>query len=233
MVAAVVAGNAAAKVQLNAGSGGDYQVQLMSWAEIPFRSVVRQRYDFSCGSAAVATLLSFHYGHLTPERPVFSAMWTAGDQPLIRKFGFSMLDLKRYLDGSGYPTEGFRLSIDQLRQLKRPGIVILNLRGYKHFVVLKGFQGNEVLVGDPVLGLMRYSASEFGARWNGILLAIVGGNLTNPALFNLAAEWRPWSAAPLGDGADRSPISALTNSMPPYYQIAPTILSGVRAAVLP
>ena len=47
-------------------AGANYRVRTMSWVEIPFRSVIRQQFDFSCGSAAVATLLTYHYGTRTP-----------------------------------------------------------------------------------------------------------------------------------------------------------------------
>src|SRR3546814_13412897 len=66
----------------------------LTWWDIPFRSVIRQRYDFSCGSAALATLLTYHYGAPTSEAMPFRAMWEKGDREAIRKVGFSMLDMR-------------------------------------------------------------------------------------------------------------------------------------------
>ena len=209
----------AAQTELTTANG-EYQLRVMSWAEIPFRSVVRQQYDFSCGSAAVATLLSFHLGRPTPERPIFEAMWSTGDQPAIRKLGFSMLDIKHYLDGIGFRTEGFRLSLDQIRSLDKPGIILLNLRGYMHFVIVKGVANNQVLVGDPMLGLMRYSAADLMAHWNGIFLTVVDSPDHGRPRFNIANEWRPWSTAPLGERDLRSSIASVTDNLPPLYQIA-------------
>jgi uncharacterized protein len=81
--------SATAQVRLGPEAmGGNYNVQVMSWAEIPFRTIVRQQYDFSCGSAAVATLLTHHYGRPTAEHHSFAAMWKAGDQKIIQKSGF-------------------------------------------------------------------------------------------------------------------------------------------------
>ena len=61
MVCALAAAPAAAEVRLTGPeTGGSYQRQVMTWWDIPFRSVIRQRYDFSCGSAALATLLTSH-----------------------------------------------------------------------------------------------------------------------------------------------------------------------------
>src|SRR3546814_6408724 len=68
MLCALAAAPAAAEVRLTGPeTGGTYQLQVMTWWDIPFRSVIRQRYDFSCGSAALATLLTYHYGAPTSE----------------------------------------------------------------------------------------------------------------------------------------------------------------------
>jgi predicted double-glycine peptidase len=213
-------------MKLNNGADGNYSVPVMSWREIPFRTVVRQQYDFSCGSAAVATLLTYQYGLPTPEGRVFATMWEKGDQEAIRKVGFSMLDIKNYLDGIGYRTEGFRLSIAQLRQAARPGLVILDLKGYKHFVVVKGVIGDRVLVGDPMLGLGQYTLKQFQEHWNGIFLAIVSSPAKEAPTFNLASDWTPWSKAPLDWGRPDVPITRLTDNLPPTYQLTTQIIIG-------
>ena len=89
------------------GEGAGASVKVTSWRDIPFRTVVRQQYDFSCGSAAVATLLTYQYGRKVSEAEVFKAMYAVGDQEKIQKVGFSMLDMKRYLDEHGH--EGRRV----------------------------------------------------------------------------------------------------------------------------
>src|SRR3546814_19943743 len=103
----------------------------LTWWDIPFRSVIRQRYDFSCGSAALATLLTYHYGAPTSEAMPFRAMWEKGDREAIRKVGFSMLDMKTYLASRGFRAEGFRITVDQLKLVKRPTIVLMDLKGFK------------------------------------------------------------------------------------------------------
>ena len=232
LAGAALTTGAGAKTSFGTGTGANYRVQVMSWADIPFRSVVRQQYDFSCGSAAVATLLSYHYGHQTPERPIFGAMWTVGDQALIRRLGFSMLDIKRYLDGIGFQTQGFRLSVDQLRTVERPGIIILDLRGYKHFVVVKGVVRDQIVVGDPMLGITRYSAKDLASHWNGIFLTVVDTPDHRRPEFNLSTDWHRWSTAPLQDRNFGPPIANLTDNMPPMYQITPGVLSSASAPVL-
>ena len=69
------------------------RLNVVSYRDIPFRTVVRQRYDFSCGSAALATLLRYHYNRDVGEEQVFRAMYAAGDPCVIQPVGFSLLDM--------------------------------------------------------------------------------------------------------------------------------------------
>jgi predicted double-glycine peptidase len=225
---------AQAEVMLGRESGGDFSVRVMTWWEIPFRSVVRQRYDFSCGSAAVATILTHHYGRPTGEQEPFKAMWEAGNRDLIRKVGFSMFDMKAYLTQVGYKAEGFRLSVDDLAKVKRPLIVLLDLKGFKHFVVVKGMTRDKVLTGDPVLGLTQYSTADFAKMWNGIALAIVKTPNGARGRYNLAGDWGPWARSPLEEGGDALSVSIgdLTTHLPPDYQVSPSILLDVRVGTV-
>lgn len=223
-----------AQVQLNRESGGDFSVNVMSWWEIPFRTVVRQRYDFSCGSAAVATILTHHYGRPTGEQEPFKAMWAKGDKELIRKVGFSMFDMKNYLTDIGYITEGFKLKVGDLVKIKRPLIVLLDLNGFKHFVVIKGINKDRILTGDSVLGITQYSVKDFEKMWNGIALAIVKTPQPQLPRYNLAGDWGPWSQAPLEEGSAALAVSVgdLTSHLPPDYQITPTLLLDVRVGTV-
>jgi predicted double-glycine peptidase len=225
LLALCVTNPAAAQVRLSGEAGGDYEIAVMSWWEIPYRTVVRQQYDFSCGSAAVATLLTYHYDRPTTERVPFASMWEAGNQEMIRKVGFSMLDMKKYLTSVGLKAEGYRLGMEKLDTLKKPAIVLLDLNGFKHFVVLKGVRGDRVLVGDPMRGLSEYSREDFAKIWNGIGLMVVSDD-DHPD-YNLATDWGPWSTAPMEDGAMRIAADNFATHLPPSYQISPQILLDV------
>jgi hypothetical protein len=219
--AALSAQPSTAQVLLHQGEA-NYTVKVMSWWEIPYRTVIRQQYDFSCGSAAVATLLTYSYGRPTPEHVTFAAMWKNGDQKAIRKLGFSMLDMKGYFRSIGYHAEGYRLGAKDLVKLKRPAIVLLNLHGFKHFVVVKGVQNGRVLVGDSMLGLTDYSLADFLKVWNGIALMIVPGG---PApSFNLASDWGPWAKAPLEDAALHIRAPDFGSAIQESYQITDRIV---------
>ncbi len=229
IAAALCSTSLSAQSQVELGSsGGRYHVNVMSWADIPFRSIVRQKYDFSCGSAAVATLLTYHYNRPTPEQLPFTEMWKAGDQKLIAKSGFSLFDMKTYLQSVGLHSEGYRMNVDDLRKSKRPVIVLLDLNGFKHFVVVKGVQGNTVLVGDPIRGLEKYDAKDFQKSWNGIALAIVNGATKEPPSFNIIRDWSPWSTAPIDANTQIANINDITTNLPPIYQLTTQIQIAAR-----
>lgn len=214
----------AAQVRTHGEGGGSYTVSVMSWRDIPFRSVVRQQYDYSCGSAAVATLLSFHYGLRVGEGEVFQAMYARGDQERIQRVGFSMLDMRSYLETRGFAADGLRLSLDRLGELNIPAIALVTHDDYRHFVVVKGVTADSVLVGDPTFGLLTYSRAEFEAMWNGVVLAVrrAPEGVAAPR-FNEAEEWRPWAVAPLDAAQGPTTPFALGLAARELYQISPLV----------
>ena len=200
--------------------GASASVKVMTWRDIPFRTVVRQQYDYSCGSAALATLLTYHYGRKTSESETFKAMFDTGDQARIRQVGFSMLDMKRYLEGHGIKADGFRMTVDDLGEFGAPTIVLIDLGKYRHFVVVKGVSKDKILVGDPALGLRTYSKAEFAKIWNGIAFGIHSTPALAKPAFNLAAEWSPWSTAPLGSEREFNETGVMSvHHLAPLYQI--------------
>jgi predicted double-glycine peptidase len=191
------------------------RVKVVSYRDIPFRTVVRQRYDFSCGSAALATLLRYHYDREVGEEQIFRAMYAAGDQDVIRRVGFSLLDMKQFLEASGYHADGYRLNIDNLASMDKPAIVMIDTAGYKHFVVFKGDDAGRVLIGDPALGLKIYSREQFASMWNGIAFVV-----REPAdRFNQAAEWTPWNRSRPAQALPNHSLAELTRELPPLYQV--------------
>lgn len=149
--------------------------------DMRFRDLVPQRYDFSCGSAALATILSSGYGMSTTEADLIRWMMTGADPREIIRNGFSMLDMKRYVESIGMRAHGFRVEPDALYRLQMPVIALLDLKGYKHFVVVKGAEAGRVFVADPALGHRVMNEQDFVKGWNGILLAVVGDRPLQPS----------------------------------------------------
>lgn len=186
--------------------GGDFTIPVRTMEESRFNTVERQRYDFSCGSAALATLLHYHYGIHTDEAAAFRGMWLEGDREQIRQHGFSLLDMKRYLDSLGIPSNGYQVSLDEIASTGIPGIVLLNLGGYRHFVVLKGIEGDDVLIGDPALGLRTMTRADFLAAWGEVFFVLDAQLDRGRASFNTDAQWAQYTRGP-ANGFFTEPLS--------------------------
>ncbi|MBB6095147.1 hypothetical protein HNQ60_004037 [Povalibacter uvarum] len=189
-------------LDVHAPQDGAYTVRVTSLREARFATTMRQKYDFSCGSAALATLLTYHYGQPVSEQEVFAQMYSAGDRPKISKQGFSLLDMKRYLTAHGYQADGFEQPVERLSQEGLPAIVLLSERGYRHFVVVKGLQRGRVLLGDPAMGTRAMSIDRFHSLWVNRILFVIH-NRRDLAKFNVARDWRIAPSAPLELAIDR------------------------------
>jgi predicted double-glycine peptidase len=198
--------------QAHAGSvgvDGVFSVPAVSMKEGRYLATERQQYDFSCGSAALSTLLTHHYAHPVSEQRVFEEMYRHGDQAKIQREGFSLLDMKRYLESHGYQADGFEAPLDKLESARIPAIALINESGYNHFVVIKGVRDGRVLIGDPAGGTRVLAQATFEARWvNQIVFLIT--NRQERAGFNLAADWRTVPRAPVGDAIVREGLHGIT-----------------------
>src|SRR3954447_13030599 len=152
-VACLAASAAEARsIELPYQIGGAYAVPVKSLREARFVASLPQQYDFSCGSAAISTLLTHHYHYPVTEDKVFEEMFRRGDQAKIRVEGFSLLDMKRYLEAHGFEADGFQEPLEKLVSANIPAIVLVNESGYNHFVVVKGLRNGRILLGDPAGG---------------------------------------------------------------------------------
>ena len=190
-------------------SGARFTVPASSLKQFRFRSTLRQQYDFSCGSAALATLLTHHYGQAVTEAQVFEDMYLHGDQVKIREEGFSMLDMQRFLASRGMRADGFRLPLQKLVDAGLPAIVLVSDKGYSHFVVVKGVTAERVLLGDPASGARAITRAAFEAIWTSKLLFVIHGYPGQPG-FNALADWRAAPAAPLAAVIGRDSLATVT-----------------------
>src|SRR5262245_40033528 len=142
--------------------------------------VVKQRFDYSCGSAALATLLSYGLNDPVDETTLLRTLLEPlppGELAALQKKGLSLLDLQRLAQKRGHKAQGFRLHASQLAKLSRPVIVYIKPGGYEHFAVLKGVQGDRVYLADPSLGNVRMPLYRFFDMWadesgRGVIFAV-------------------------------------------------------------
>jgi predicted double-glycine peptidase len=126
----------------------------------------KQMYDFSCGSAALATLLNHYTGEDFDEMQVINGLLKYGDaKKIIERRAFSLLDMKNFVNMLGYKGIGYNAEIEDMQTLDMPCIIPLELYGYRHFVVFKDIYENHVFIADPSKGNISFTISEFKKMW--------------------------------------------------------------------
>jgi len=94
---------------------------IQSVRERKFADLVQQKTDFSCGAAALATILRQAYWLDVDEEQIIEGMLSHSDQDLVRVQGFSMLDMKRYVESIGMRARGYRVATETLSEIKNSG----------------------------------------------------------------------------------------------------------------
>jgi predicted double-glycine peptidase len=157
---------------LAVGGGRSIDVPVVTMREQKWESIVRQQLDFSCGAAAVATLLQYHYQDEVQEREIIEYMLVNGDQDRIRQQGFSLLDIQTYVTQRGYQAQGYKIPAEMLERLANPAITLVTTRGYSHFVVLRGARDGYVYLADPAIGRRSMRLDEFEGEWQGVVFFV-------------------------------------------------------------
>ncbi len=152
--------------QVNGGAVPE-GVAMKPQSEFKFKNIVRQAYDYSCGSAALVTVMNNYLDINVSEQQAMEGMLAHGERDkIIARRGFSLLDMKRYLITLGADAGGFRAEMSDLAELKQPGIVPIDYAGFKHFVVVRGIRDGRVFVADPSAGHVVFQLDEFAKLWD-------------------------------------------------------------------
>lgn len=181
---------AAARVPIWMGPGSQGSQLTMvkpvkSWKSLKFEGMVRQQTDFSCGAAALATIFNYAFGRKATEQQILVNMLKVADPEVVKDKGFSLLDMKNYVKAIGMSGEGFEVPFTALAELKVPAIALMNIKNYKHFVVIRKAGDDFIQVADPALGNRTLSRGEFEKSWNGVVFVVLGeGFDPNSALRN-------------------------------------------------
>jgi uncharacterized protein len=164
-----------ARSQTRDAVGVEGSKNIRSLKEIRDEGVVRQRWDMSCGAAALSTLLTYDFKDDTPETAIVVWILHRVDPVRVRsRGGFSLLDLKHFAEARGYHAEGFSgMSIEDLALQKTSVITPIRLKGFDHFIVVKGIVDGHVIVADPGFGNLTMRVDRFQKLWkNGIVFVV-------------------------------------------------------------
>lgn len=174
---------------LSSGAFAQPAAPVRSLLEIRRENVIVQRWDVSCGAAALATILTYQHGHPVDEKTVAEGMLRTTD-PLKVKYrgGFSLLDMKRFAESSGFKAAAYsEMKTADLDEMQ-PAIVPVDFSGYPHFVVYRGRVGGAVLLSDPAFGNRVMPSEQFEAGWQDKIAFVVERPDGQPAPNQLGAR---------------------------------------------
>ncbi len=161
-------------------------------SKLEFRNVTKQHFDYSCGSAALATLLNHVLGEHFTEEQVIHGLFEYGDKERVKeKRAFSLLDMKRFVNVLGYTGVGYRADIEDLKpggELNMPSIIPIDLFGYRHFTVFKGIYKGHVFLADPYRGNSSYTIQEFQKMWHKNVVFVVYPKSKTPASITMLSD---------------------------------------------
>lgn len=161
-------------------------VPVRSWKSLKDDQVVKQDYDYSCGAASLATILSSFYQHRITELEVLRDMELQDSMA-------SFADIANVSGKYGFVARGISTNYDSLLKLKIPALVYLQIKRDDHFSVVRYADEHNVYLADPSWGNWVVSRSQFEKYWytslddgtHGRLLLIIPqdqqGQATTPA----------------------------------------------------
>lgn len=130
-----------------------------TWQEIKKHNVIKQDIDYSCGSASLATILTYFYNQPTSEAQIVQ------DLALDKQMA-SFQDLANVSQKYGFIGRGIATNYDSLKKIKIPAIVYLNHNRTDHFSVLRAIDDTHVYLADPSWGNRTLTRKQFEKIWN-------------------------------------------------------------------
>ncbi len=145
-----------------------FERNVWSYQSLQRRNIVMQQQDYSCGAAALATVLRFYWGDDVGEKEVLLRLvklLTPEEFADRVKNGLAISDLRRAAVEMGYVSTTLELTYAKLVESKIPLIIPIAPQGYDHFVVFRGAYGEWVYLADPIRGNIRLTQQEFLGQW--------------------------------------------------------------------
>jgi predicted double-glycine peptidase len=122
--------------------------------EIIFKGIIKQSHDYSCGSAALSTLVSglIENSQISEELVIQNINASEGAE----EHGYSAADLAKVAAKLGYPAEWRKIAKTELPKIKLPVLLLIGLNSdFPHYVVLKGVRNQIAYLADPTRGNIR------------------------------------------------------------------------------
>lgn len=154
----------------------DIRKNVKNWLELRNENVVMQKRDYSCGAAALATVIKHHWGDPVTETQILLEvvkMLTPEELQERVRNGLSLTDLRRVAVRMGYEATIGRVEFSNLQESKVPLVVGIVVNEFDHFVVFRGTDDEYVYLADPARGNVRTPIPEFLGQWQRNLVLVV------------------------------------------------------------
>ena len=155
---------------------------LKSAYELKWENITPQEYDYTCGAAALSTLIYGYFGEYISESKIINQLinnLNEKDIDIVKKQGFNMLHLKYVAEYFGYDAVGVKIDINTLYRLKGPVIIVLQTSNGNHYVVFKNIVKDRVFIADSINGNYIMTTSYLSSVWDGtaLILGTIGVGL--------------------------------------------------------
>lgn len=162
------------------GNASARRKEVLSSQVLRFQHVFRQSSAYTCGPAALASLIAFYFGDDATEAEItLLAEQSDGQRGETsgERRGLSMLALKKAAEIKGYAAVGYRMTWDHVVAFLQRGAapLLIHLPGPQpHYALLVALYDDFVFVADPSLGETIMHKDELLRKWEGIALYVTG-----------------------------------------------------------
>lgn len=168
---------------------------LKSAYELKWENITPQEYDYTCGAAALSTLIYGYFGEYISESKIINQLinnLNEKDIDIVKKQGFNMLHLKYAAEYFGYDAVGVKIDINTLYRLKGPVIIVLQTSNGNHYVVFKNIVKDRVFIADSINGNYIMTTSYLSSVWDGttLILGKKGVGLIDKYKLQISEEYK-------------------------------------------
>lgn len=155
----------------------------LSWKEIKENGVIMQKYDYSCGPAAMAHIMGYHFASPFTEKDFMdraNKILSAQEISEAKQKGLSMFNLKTIAESFGYSVAGLKIPFGSILSANIPVVIYVEDAGFKHFSVFSGFHQGLVHIADPSRGNLFVAPEYFAQIYQGKTLVLQQGGKMPP-----------------------------------------------------
>jgi hypothetical protein len=141
-----------------------------------FKGVIKQSHDYSCGAAALSTLITgtVENSHVS-EIDIINIITASKAK---KEEGYTLIELAEASKKLGFYAEWRKVATTELVKIKQPVMLLIGINSeFPHFVVLKGIENGEAFLADSIRGNIRTPYSQ---------LITEGTNAKYPAWYVMA-----------------------------------------------